>query len=124
MEIVPFEPGEKLLRWYYGRNRDYIHMRIVLTNHRLMVFGERGLIHLRWTYLPAWTVRLEEMNELTLGKDRWFGPFLLVSGRRLSTIVKDGEKFMLRDIKEVRARRLVELSHKSAPLSMNDHEST
>lgn len=70
-ELVAFEPDERLIRWYYGQTPRFIHARVVLTNHRLMVLGERGLIRLSWEPLRGWSFHLEDLGEVTFKGGRY-----------------------------------------------------
>lgn len=108
--IFEFEPGESMLCWFYGDTHDFIHARIVLTNRRLLAFGERGLVRLRWEPLRELMVRLEDMDEPTLKE------------RRKEGIVSYGDNHLRFNpwtaarpawsaITEARTRRIAELSH-------------
>ena len=117
--IANFTPREELLCWFYGRHKDFIYIRIVLTNRRLIVLGETGVIRLKWKLLEELTIPLEEMDEPRLRE-----------GHRQGTVTVSGKQFIfspwtaarpaLSAIKEVRTKRLTELSRETQPSESNN----
>ena len=110
VNLTPLEPGEVILGdWWAAIRHTSISDKLVLTNHRLMGFRTKGIIHpVLASLIFDWMFRLEEIGPPVL---RLLGRHyhILIQGKDVQILMEDSRSVAC-EIEKARHNRLSSVS--------------